>query len=100
METELDLKAASRKTLLALITEQQVVIAQLQRRIGALESQLKRRGSLGMPGNKPPSGQQSPEKAGAQMRPQFDGKMTLDSGLRWNDVPGIMPCPDIFGPSI
>ena len=62
METELDLKAASRETLLALITEQQVVIAQLQRRIGALESRLNRRSSLGMPGNKPPSGQQSPEK--------------------------------------
>ncbi len=62
MQTELDLKAASRETLLALITEQQVVIAQLQRRIGALESRLNRRSSLGMPGNKPPSGQQSPEK--------------------------------------
>ena len=62
VDTELDLKLASRETLLALIAQQQVVIAQLQRRIGALESQLKRRGSLGMPGNKPPSGQQSPEK--------------------------------------
>ena len=62
MDTELDLKLASRETLLALITEQQVVIAQLQRRIGALESRLNRRSSLGMPGNKPPSGQQSPEK--------------------------------------
>jgi len=43
VEAELDLKAASRETLLALIAEQQVVIAQLQRRIGALESRLNRR---------------------------------------------------------
>ena len=64
VQTELDLKAASRETLLALITEQQVVIAQLKRRIEPLESRLNRRGSLGMPGNKPSSGRQSPEKRG------------------------------------
>ncbi len=62
MDTEQDLKAASRGTLLALIAEQRAVIAQLQRRVEALGSRLNRRGSLGMPGNKPPSGQQPPEK--------------------------------------
>ena len=37
------------------------------------------------------------------LRPLVDAWMTLDSGLRrralsgkGNDVPGIMPCPDIF----
>ena len=29
-------------------------------------------------------------------RTSMIGWMTLDSGLRWNDVPGIMLCPDIF----
>ncbi len=55
MDAELDLKVASRETLLE-------IIAELQRRIGALEARLNRRGSAGMPGNKPHSGRQSPEK--------------------------------------
>ena len=29
-------------------------------------------------------------------RPLVDGQMTLDSGLRRNDVQEIMLCPDIF----
>ena len=33
-------------------------------------------------------------------RPLIDGEMTLDSGLRRHDVPGIMLCPDIFGPRL
>ena len=62
VDTERDLNRASRETLLALIAEQQAVIAELQRRVGALESRLNHRGSSGMPGNKPSSGQQPPEK--------------------------------------
>ena len=62
VETELDLNAASRETLLEIIGEQRAVIADLQRRIGALESRLNRRGFAGMPGNQPPSSQQAPEK--------------------------------------
>ncbi len=38
----------------------------------------------------------APAKAGAQMPPLVDGSMTLDSGLRRNDVQGIMPCTHIF----
>ncbi len=62
MDTDLDLSAASRESLLALIAEQRAVIDQLQRRVGALEARLNRRGAAGMPGNKQPSGQQPPEK--------------------------------------
>ena len=62
MDAEHDLKGASRETLLEIIAEQRAVIVELQRRIGALESQLNRRGRTGMPGNKPSSGRQSPEK--------------------------------------
>ncbi len=62
MDAELDLSGASRETLLEIIAEQRAVIAELQRRIGALESRLNRRGPTGMPGNKPSSGRQSPEK--------------------------------------
>ena len=68
VDSELDLNMPSRETLLALLAEQQVVtgeqrvvIAELQRRIGALESRLNHRGPTGMPGNKPSSGQQAPE---------------------------------------
>ena len=59
MDAELDLNAASRETLLE-------IIAELQRRIGALETRLNRRGSAGMPGNKPPFGRQPPEKKGSR----------------------------------
>ncbi len=62
MDTERDLNLASRATLLALIAEQQLVIAQLQRQVGALESRLNRRGPSGMPGNKLTSSRQPPEK--------------------------------------
>ncbi len=69
VNTELELSLASRETLLALLAkqravnaEQQVVIAQLQRRVEALEARLKRRGSSGMPGNMPSSGRQPTEK--------------------------------------
>ena len=69
VNTELELNLASRETLLALLAkqravnaEQQVVIAQLQRRVEALEARLKRRGSFGMPGNMPSSGRQPTEK--------------------------------------
>ena len=60
--TELDLNAASRETLLEIIAGQRAVIADLQRRIGVLESRPNRRGSSGMPGNQPHSSRQAPEK--------------------------------------
>ena len=46
----------------AVIAKLRTVIAEMQRRIGSLEARLNRHGSAGMPGNKPLSGRQSPEK--------------------------------------
>ena len=62
VDTELDLNAASRETLLEIIAGQRAVIADLQRRIGVLESRPNRRRSSGMPGNQPHSSRQAPEK--------------------------------------
>ena len=62
VDTELDLNAASRETLLEIIAGQRAVIADLQRRIGVLESRPNRRGSSGMPGNQPHSSRQAAEK--------------------------------------
>ena len=62
VDTELDLNAASRETLLEIIAGQRAVIADLQRRIGVLASRPNRRGSSGMPGNQPHSSRQAPEK--------------------------------------
>ena len=62
VDTELDLNAASGETLLEIIAGQRAVIADLQRRIGVLESRPNRRGSSGMPGNQPHSSRQAPEK--------------------------------------
>ena len=59
VDTELDLNAASRETLLEIIAGQRAVIADLQRRIGILESRPNRRGSSGMPGNQPASAGES-----------------------------------------
>ena len=48
-----DLNSADRETLLAVIAEQQLVIAALRRRIDELERRVTRGPSGGMPGNKP-----------------------------------------------
>ena len=61
VDTELDLNAASRETLLEIIAGQRAVIADLQRRIGVLESGPNRRGSSGMLGNQPHSSRQAPD---------------------------------------
>ena len=56
MRNDADLKRATRKTLLAIIAEQQAVIIELQRRIDELERRVPPRGRpVGMPGNKPVS---------------------------------------------
>ena len=52
MGVEVDLKGASRETLLAVIASQQAVITKLQRRIEDLERRVSPRGPSGMPGNK------------------------------------------------
>ena len=65
MDTSLDLTAAPREALLAIIAQQQntiaqqqAVIARLQRRIETLEGKAKPGGPKGMPGIKPKSGRQ------------------------------------------
>ena len=84
MDTSLDLTAAPREVLLAIIaqqqaailelqatvTTQQAVIVQLQRRIETLEGKAKPGGPRGMPGVKPQSGQRPPrEKQNRNPRP-------------------------------
>ena len=54
-----DLNSADRETLLAVIAEQQLVIAELRRRIDDLERRVTRGPSGGMPGNKPGKRRQS-----------------------------------------
>ncbi len=63
METGLDLTKASRETLLAVIAEQQGVIAELCQRVEGLEARLSKGGGRGsrMPGHKPAAkGKRSP----------------------------------------
>ena len=76
MDTSLDLTAAPRKLLLAIIAQQQdailelqatvtiqqAAIVQLQRRIETLEGKAKPGDPRGMPGVKPQSGQRPPER--------------------------------------
>ena len=74
VDTELDLNAASRETLLEIIAGQRAVIADLQRRIGVLESRPNRRGSSGMPViSRTPAGKRrrkrSPESRAAMASP-------------------------------
>jgi hypothetical protein len=62
MDTQLDLTTASKETLLAIIAEQKAIIAQLQRRMAALEARPNTRGCPRMPGNKPSARQRRPRK--------------------------------------
>ena len=64
MDTSLDLTAAPREALLAIIAQQQNTIAQLQRRIEALEGKAKPGGPKGMPGIKPKSGRRPTQDKG------------------------------------
>ena len=71
MDADIDLSAMPREDLLALIAqlqavvqEQQTVIAQLQRRIEALEGKAKPAGPKGMPGIKPKSGRRPTQNKG------------------------------------
>ena len=74
MDPNPDLNAAPREALLAIISQQQNTIAQLQRRIETLEGKAKPGGLRGMPGVKPKSGQRpsrdkGPEKGSRKPRP-------------------------------
>ena len=73
MDTEVDLTTASRDVLIAIIVQQQAVIAELQvmivrleRRVAELEGQAKPGGPPRMPGLKSSSGRQPP----AQQQPR------------------------------
>ena len=84
MDTDRALATASRDALLATIAEQQATmgeqqatIAQLQQRVPALEARLNTRNSPGMPGNKPPSGQQQPGKTPRKRRPHGFARMRM-----------------------
>ena len=61
MEPELDLKQASRETLLAVIAEQQDTVAQMGKRVEGLEARLSGGGpEAGMPGHKPTARRKKP----------------------------------------
>ena len=60
MDARIDLEAASRDELIALIVQQQAVIGRLERRIAQLEDNAKPGGPSGMPGLKPRSSPKSP----------------------------------------
>ena len=60
MDARIDLDAASRDELIALIVQQQAVIGRLERRIAQLEDEAKPGGPSGMPGLKPRSSPKSP----------------------------------------
>ncbi len=103
---ELDLKTANREVLLAFIaelkaiivqqqtfiTEQQTTITQLQQRVAALEARLNTRGSPGMPGNKPASGQQAPRKTTRKRRPHGFARVRMAPTQRVEHA--VEVCPD------
>ncbi len=69
VEIGLDLNSGSRESLLAVIAEQQTIIAELKRRVEKLEAGLGTRGpSAGMPGNKAASKRRRPERRGPRKR--------------------------------
>ena len=93
MNTELELATASRETLLAIIVEQRAAIAQLQRRMAALEARLNSRGSPGMPGNKPPSAQR-PREEKETRKPRLHGFSRLRMAPTQRVEHGVEACPE------
>ena len=100
MDAELDLTAASREVLIAIIAqqqavvlEQQAVIERLERRIETLEGQAKPGGPPRMPGLKPSSGRQPtvPRKPRKQ-RPHGFARPRLTPTHRVEHV--VETCPD------
>lgn len=89
MDIELD--TADRETLLALIAKQRATIDQLRRRVDALEARLSTRGK-GMPGNKPSSSQQQPEKPPRKNRGSGFGRMRMTPTKQV--VHALDVCPD------
>ncbi len=93
MDADIDLTAAPRETLLAIIAQQQTVIAQLQRRIEALEGKAKPGGPKGMPGIKPQTGQRPPrEKQTRKPRPHGFARQRMTPTQRVAHA--VESCPD------
>lgn len=93
MDKSLDLSAASREQLLALIAEQQAVILELQRRVAALEEQLRRGGGGGaMPGTKPNTTRRRERKGQRKRRPHGFARRRLPPTERVDHA--IEHCPD------
>ena len=82
METELDLTKASHETLLAVIAEQQGVIAELRRRVESLEARLSGGGpGARMPGHKPAAKRKKlaePEEKPRKQRPHGFARPRLE----------------------
>jgi len=99
MDAPLDLTTASREVLLELITqlrstltEQEAIIAQLQRRTAELEARLNTRGSPGMPGNKSSSRPRPPRKEGRKRREHSFTRMRMAPTQRVEHA--VEVCPD------
>ena len=93
MDAGLDLTTASREALLALIARQQALIAQLQRRIEALEGKAKPGGPRGMPGIRPKSGQgPAKEKQPRKPRPHGFARQRMAPTHRVEHV--VESCPE------
>ena len=92
MDIDLDLATASREALVAVIAEQKATIAELQRRLAALEARLNTRGTPGMPGNKPPSSRSAPRKAARKRRPHGFARQRM-APTEWVEH-ALEACPD------
>ncbi|HUX86139.1 MAG TPA: hypothetical protein VMW65_03975 [Chloroflexota bacterium] len=99
MVNEQDRTTASRETLLAVLAEQATrleqdaaTIAELQRRIAALERRLGTGGGAGMPGNKPTRAKSEPASQPRKKRPHGFGRPRLTPTQRVQHV--VETCPD------
>ena len=96
MGPELDLKQASRETLLAVIAEQQDTIAQMGKRVEGLEARLSGGGpEARMPGHKPAARRKKPaeqEKKPRKKRPHGFARPRMEPKRRVVHAPE--PCPE------
>lgn len=92
MDSELDLRTASRETLLAIIAEQQGTIGQLQQQVATLEARLNTRGAPGMPGNKSSKAQRPPRKA--TRKPRVHGFARVRMTPTRREEHAVEVCPD------
>ena len=97
MDARIDLDAASRDELIALIVQQQAVIGRLERRIAQLEDKAKPGGPSGMPGLKPRSSPKSPApQQSRKPRPHGFSRRRMAPTHRVEH--GVESCPDCGTP--